>query len=303
MSTSAPPQLTDDELAQMFQRCCNWGRWGPDDERGTLNFIDAGTRVAAAGLVRSGRTVSLGADLSTTGSTANTRPLQHIMMHAQHHAGSAMDYIGIAPHGYSVTHLDAIGHVYWQDRIYNDRDAAAACTPRGLSFGSIYAQRDGVVTRGVLLDVAAARGLRWLAPEEFITPGDLEAAERLAGVQVRRGDAVFVHVGLEPREAEATQADPAHRAGLHATCLPWLHEREIAVYSGDCIERLPYPRRALPLHQIGLAGMGLVLLDWPFMPPLVSACREEGRAEFLLVVAPLRIPAGTGSPVNPLAVF
>jgi len=299
------PQPADEELAELFRRCCNWGRWGPDDELGTLNYIDPAARVAAARLVRSGRAVSLGADLSTEPSAKNPRPVQHLMLYENHNGGSALDYVGVAPHGYAVTHLDAVAHVYWQDHVYGGRNAADVCTPRGLGFGSVYAQRDGIITRGVLLDVAAARGTRWLEPDEFVTPADLDAAERHARTRLRRGDAIFVHVGLEAREAAHGPEDVSRRAGLHAGCLPWLHEREVAVYSGDCVERVPYPSAAMPvpLHQIGLAAMGLVLLDCPRMAGLVEACRAEERHEFLLSVAPLRIPAGTGSPVNPLALF
>jgi kynurenine formamidase len=157
----------------------------------------------------------------------------------------------------------------------------------------------------VLLDVTAARGVPYLAPEDTVTAEDLAAAEKHAGVRVESGDAVFVHIGLERREADQGTEDPAARAGLDAGCLPWLHEREVAVYSGDCVERIPYPSQAvpLPLHQIGLVAMGLVLLDCPRLAELVAACEDTGRHEFLLTVAPLRLPGATGSPVNPLCVF
>ena len=129
----------------------------------------------------------------------------------------------------------------------------------------MYAQRGGIVTRGVLLDVAGARGVPFLTPGEAVTSDDLTAAERSSGTTVRTGDAVFVHVGLERREAEQGLEDPSVRAGLDASCLPWLHTREVAVYSGDCVDQIPFPSAAvpLPLHQIGLVAMGLVLLDCP----------------------------------------
>jgi kynurenine formamidase len=122
---------------------------------------------------------------------------------------------------------------------------------------------------------------------------------------VDRGDAVFVHIGLERREADQGTENPGMRAGLDGDCLPWLHDREVAVYSGDCVERIPYPSKAvpLPLHQVGLVAMGLVLLDCPRLADLVVACSDTGRNEFLLTVAPLRLPGATGSPVNPLCVF
>lgn len=305
MHGNNPPELSDDGLVELFERCRNWGRWGPDDELGTLNYITPDKRAAAAGLVSSGTVVSLGFDLSTVTSAKNRRPVNHVMLYADYHSSAALDYIGVAPHGYTVTHLDAVSHVHWENKAYNGHTASEIYTAQGLRFGSVYAQREGIITRGVLLDVAAARSRRWLDPTEYVLPEDLEAAERLAGVRVGTGDAIFVRIGLEPREAVEGPEDISRRAGLHAHCLEWLHSREVSVYSGDCVERLPYPSRRMPrpLHQIGLAAMGLVLLDCPAVEQLARACRAVHRYEFMLAVAPLRIPNGTGSPVNPLAIF
>jgi kynurenine formamidase len=204
-----------------------------------------------------------------------------------------------------MTHLDAITHVFWEGNAYNGRRATDLLSPGGLRAGSVYAQRGGIITRGVLLDVAGARGVPFLTPGEAVTADDLTAAERRSGTAVRTGDAVFVHVGLERREAEQGLEDPTVRAGLDASCLPWLHTHEVSVYSGDCVDQIPFPSATvpLPLHQIGLVAMGLVLLDCPRLKDLVSTCAELGTHEFLFTVAPLRIPGGTGSPVNPLCLF
>lgn len=299
------PHLSEAELLDLFERCSNWGRWGEDDELGTLNLVTAQTTLRAVRTVTRGVPVSLGADLSTERSSKNPRPVIHQMLYEQHQPESALDFVGVAPHGFAVTHLDAVGHVYFQNRLYNGRAASDAVRSDGLAFGSIHAMRDGIVTRGVLLDVAAARGVPWLAPGDYVRTEDLIEAERLSGVQVESGDAVFVHVGLQRWETEHGPEDATLRAGLHAECLPWLLEREVAVYSGDCVERMPYPSRAvpLPLHQIGLAAMGLCLLDCPRLTPLLERCHRFARHEFLLILAPLRLPGGTGSPVNPIAVF
>jgi kynurenine formamidase len=147
--------------------------------------------------------------------------------------------------------------------------------------------------------------LPWLNPGEPVWPEDLDAAERLAGVKVMSGDAVFVRVGLSKREAAEGPEDPSRRAGLTAECLPWLHEREVAVYSGDCIEMLPQPyeRLASPLHQIGLVAMGLSILDVPELEELAETCRSLSRYEFMVTYAPLRVLGGTGSAVNPICLF
>lgn len=297
--------MTEDELAGLFERCSNRGRWGADDELGTLNYITDEKRRAAAALVRTGRAVSIGRDMSTVPDRVNTDPVRHRMLYDQDPPVSALDSFELSTHGFALTHLDAITHVFWHGDAYNGQRAADLLSPAGLRSGSVYAQRNGIVTRGVLLDVAAARGVPYLAAGDMVTAGDLTAAEKHAGVRVESGDAVFVHIGLERREADQGTEDPADRAGLGADCLPWLHEREVAVYSGDCVERIPYPSTAvpLPLHQIGLVAMGLVLLDCPRLADLVAACEDTGRHEFLLTAAPLRLPGATGSPVNPLCLF
>lgn len=298
--------MTDEEIIALFDRCSNRDRWGADDELGTLNYITDAKRREAAALVCHGRTVSIGRDLSTVADRLNTDPLRHRMLFDAVAPVSALDSIELAPHGFALTHLDAITHVYWRGEAYNGQRAEDLLSPGGLRSGSVYAQREGIVTRGVLLDVAGVRGVPYLSPGEAVTAEDLTAAEKRSGTTLTSGDAVFVHVGLERREAEqGSVEDPSVRAGLDASCLPWLHDRQVAVYSGDCVEQIPFPSAAvpLPLHQIGLVAMGLVLLDCPRIADLAAACAELGTAEFLLSVAPLRIPGGTGSPVNPICLF
>lgn len=297
--------FSDDELAQLFERCSNRGRWGNDDEKGTLNYITAEHRVRAAQLIKEGLSVSLGKDLRPQSSSGSAPRVVHYMLYEQIEAISALDFVGIAPHGFDVTHMDALGHVYWEGRAYNGRNSTDICQPTGLSHASVWAMRDGIFTRGVLLDVADSRGVPWLESDAFVDPADLEAAERKQGIRVGEGDAVFVRIGLGAREAKQGPEDPTRRAGLSAECLPWLHERKVAVYSGDCVERTPYPSAhvPLPLHQIGLAAMGLVLVDCPEIEELTQLCTRLNRYDFALVVAPLRIINGTGSAVNPLAVF
>ena len=298
--------MTEDEVLALFDACSNAGRWGPDDELGTLNFITDATRVRAAGLVREGRPLSIGKDLDTVWSLRNPDPVVHRMLYLQHDAPtSSLDSIEIASHGFSTTHIDALGHVYFEGQIYNGRKASDVVKREGLAAASIHAYREGIFTRGVLLDVAAARGVDWLEPHEGVWVDDLERAEEMAGVKVTSGDAIFVRVGLSAREAAQGKEDPSARAGLEAECVRWIHEREVAVFSGDCIERLPQPysRLTMPLHMIGLASMGLAILDATELEELRLVCRDLKRYEFLLTCAPLRLRGGTGSPVNPIAVF
>ncbi|MCW2870411.1 cyclase family protein [Actinacidiphila oryziradicis] len=297
--------MTDEEIDALFERCSNVGKWGPDDELGTLNYITNDKRLQAIGLVRHGQTVSIGRDLSTRSSRLNSNPVVHRMLFDADPPQSALDSIELATHGFAFTHLDAITHVFFEGRAYNGQQASDLLRPVGLQSGSVYAQREGIVTRGVLLDVTAVRGVPFLAPGEAVTAEDLSAAEERSGTTVEPGDAVFLHVGLERREVEQGIEDPSVRAGVDASCLPWLHDKQIAVYSGDCVDQIPFPTRRLPLplHQVGLVSMGLVLLDCPQIAELVATCAELITNEFLLVAAPLRLPGGTGSPVNPICIF
>jgi kynurenine formamidase len=298
-------QLSDDELVDMFHRCSNSGRWGPDDEQGTLNYITPEKRRAAAALVRTGEVLSVGRDLSTTQTKTNPRPVSHMMLYSPRGSSSSTDAFSIASHGMVVTHMDALCHFSWEDNMYNGRRASESIGGNGASWGSIYAQRQGIFTRGVLLDVAAARGVPWYLPDEYVTVADFEAAEQRQGVRLESGDAIFVRTGMERMEAEEGEQDIYPRAGLHAECIEWMHERQVSVYGGDCIEKLPYPSERFPsaLHLIALASMGMPILDWPSLTELSETCERLERWDYLLTTAPLRLPGGTASPINPLCLF
>jgi predicted dehydrogenase/kynurenine formamidase len=301
-----PDFPTETALDTLFDEVSNKGRWGAGDQLGTLNHITTETRRAAAQLVREGHAVSIGRDLDTVQSPNNPSPVRHTMAYQAHTPIGAVDEIAMNLHGFANTHLDAIAHVYRGEDVYNGRSAPDVVTGAGLTFGDICAQRDGIFTRGVVLDIAGARGVDWLAPDDRVTVADLVAAEEAEGIRVGTADAVFLYVGLQKREAAEGPESLAERCGIMPEVIGWMHEREISVYSGDCIEVFPNPygpRYAIYLHSIGLAAMGLVLLDIPAMEPLVEACRAHGRSDFLLSMAPLRLKGGTGSPVNPTALF
>lgn len=303
-ATSRAEDLSDKELEAMFHRCNNAGRWGPDDELGTLNYITPEKRVAAAGLVRIGEVVSAGRDLSENQSKVDPRPVQHMVMY-NGNGPSIGDYFSMAPHGMVVTHLDALCHFSVDGKLYNGRKRSDTVSAGGAKWGSIHAMQQGIFTRCVLLDVAAARGVPWYEANEYVTVADFEAAEERQNVRVGSGDAIFVRTGMERMEAEQGLQDVYPRAGLHAECVEWMHKREVAVYGGDCIEKLPYPseRFTSPFHMIALVAMGLPILDWPALTELAHTCERLERWEYHLSVGPLRLPGGTGSPVNPLCTF
>ncbi len=320
---------SDQELDTLFERVSNAGRWGADDELGTLNFITSEKRRSAAALVQAGRVVSLAHSLAARPTATRPQQVDHRMLYWNvpdnplRAPPSAGDYLGLEIHQHGVTHLDSVSHIGSRDgRVYNGRRFDDVAAEDGLRHGSVFAQRDGIVSRGVLLDVAAALGVGWLEPDHQISADQLEVAECHGNIQVGRGDVIVVRAGVESRE-DAHGPSPLG-PGPGPDAVAWLHEREIAVYAGDAPEHLAEagarilgllplePREdavrspsAFPLllHQIAIPSMGLVLLDYCRVEALARLCADLGRYEFLFVAAPLALPGGTGSPVNPLAIF
>lgn len=297
------PRLTTEQVLELFVSCSNAGRWGSDDQLGTVNYITPDVRLVALRTVTAGVAVSIGKDLVVKGSRQSPPSAVHIMTYAEHSPMAALDVLILSPHGLEMTHIDAVGHSYFEGRQYNERLAAHNVLSEGIVHGSIMALADGLITRGILLDVAAARGVDFLPQGTGVSAEDIQDAERRSGTRVRSGDAIFVRTGIDLMPSN--DRDHQARTGVLADVVPWLHERQVAIYSGDCIERTPsgYDRVPMPLHQVGLVAMGLCMLDSPDVEKLRLACQRFGRNEFLLTVAPLRIPGGTGSSVNPIAVF
>jgi kynurenine formamidase len=311
------PALPDEAtLVGWFDSLSNWGRWGEDDRLGTLNLITPEVRVAAAGLVTTGRTVSMSRELDPEQPDPLGRGSvlqRYMMLYEQHDYGpgarfkGCREFIGIVPHG-SATHLDALSHVMWDDRMYNGVPAGAVTSIEGATEHDVTSVSDGVITRGVLLDIPALRGERWLGPGELVFPEELEAAEARQGVRVREGDALALHTGNFRRIAEEGLHPDNHAPGYAAACLPWFRERGVALITSDGIndaQPAGYggPSLGLPVHAVGIVAMGLWLLDNSALDELAGACAELGRWEFLFSMAPLKLLGSTSSPVNPIAVF
>ena len=310
---------TEAEVLGYFESCSNWGRWGNDDEVGTLNFITPERRRRAAGLVRDGRTVSCARLIPTSTSEEDfPSPPLHFMTSSGDRwtdkatppdsLQSAGDFIGLAFHGFAVTHVDSLCHIFRDGRMYNGHPASEVSTASGAAIQSIDVARDGIVGRGVLLDIARLRGVDWLEPGEGVFPEDLEAAERAAGVEVGPGDILLCRFGtVAMRNAHGPSKGVFdRRPGLHAACCPWLHERQVSALGSDTAQDLfpsGYSGLRAPMHQVGIVAMGLWLIDNCDLEALGDICAETRRAEFLLTVGALRIEHGTGSPVNPIAMF
>jgi kynurenine formamidase len=295
---------TGDVLA-LHETLSNWGRWGADDQLGALNLITPEVTAAAAATVRSGRTVSCARPLDTRPAVDNPHPVAHHMIGTATEGGGA-DYIALAPHGFATSHIDALCHIFHEGRIYNGYPVEAV-TAHGATQLGIHHLRSGIVTRGVLLDIPAQRGVDALEPGEPVFPEDLEAAEEAGDLRVRAGDALLVRTGRWRWRAEHGPWDASTlAAGLDASCLPWLRERDVATLGSDCVSDV-LPSRVegvvMPIHTVVIVALGVHLMDNLDFDALAEVCAEERRWEFLFTVAPLVLRRGTASPVNPIAVF
>jgi len=305
-------QLTAEQVKAMFEKHSNWGRWGKDDQRGALNFITDEKRARAAKLALSGETVSMSLPLATLPAPDNPTPVTHLMVQAGSDALNTPlpysgDYFAIAPHGLANTHLDALCHVFWQGKMYNGFDASEVGS-HGARKCAIDVARNGIVSRGVLLDIPKIKKAEWIEPGDRIMPSDLDAAQKDHRVQVEEGDVLLVRTGRAKRRKVKGGWDPWREGlpGLDASCLPWLHERRIAVLGSDgASDAMPsgYEGVLLPIHVGTLVAMGVHLIDNADFDAASEACARGGRYEFLFVMAPLVLERGTASPVNPLAVL
>ena len=305
-------EVTAAEFDALFEAVSTWGRWGQDDQRGALNYLTTERVVAAAGLVRSGETLTLSVPLDTQAGIDNPAPADHHMITlGDEDIGSgslrfAKDYVGADYHNPSHSHIDAFCHVAFKGALYNGK-STATLTSEGATADDIGGLEDGLVGRGVLLDVPGLRGVPWLEPGEHVFPDDLENCERREGVSVDEGDILLVRTGHARRRAELGPWDSnSIKAGLHPTCAPFLAERRIAALGSDGnSDTTPSPVAGIefPIHALALNAMGVHLLDYLQFEGLVAACERTGRWEFLFVGAPLRVVGGTGSPLNPLAVL
>ncbi|WP_371501202.1 cyclase family protein [Kitasatospora sp. NBC_00374] len=305
------PRQSRDEFRALY-RSLRESAAGRTGGRGALETITAATVRAAAGEVRLGRTVTMAAPVETRPGPDNPQPAGHRLTgppedeaHA-HGLHFATDHFGMNVHGDADSHLDALCHVVYDGTLHGGVPATTV-TPTGATALSVELARDGIVGRGVLLDIPRLRGVPWLEPGDHVTADELRAAERAQQVRVGEGDLLFVRVGHRRRRTESGPWDAAHaRAGLHPDAVRFAAERRIAALGGDGNnDTAPSPTEgvAFPVHVLAVHALGLHLLDYLQFEDLVPICAQHGRWSFLCVVAPLRLPQATGSPVNPIAIL
>lgn len=311
---SADRIVTLARLAEWEQSLSNWGRWGPDDQRGTLNLITREKTREAATLVREGITVTLqhfvteeqAIDSQTFG------PTEHWMSRIDEDTGLpsfALDEIQFSLHDGMLSHLDALCHYrteldgeYVIFNGYPQNLGVNGCEDLAIDrMGTSY------VTRGVLVDIPLLKGVDWLDPSTPIYPEDLEAWEEFAGVTIGSGDALLVRTGRwAMRDAEGPWAYNRGGAGLHASVLPWLRERDVAILVGDAVNDVQPSGVAginRPIHQLTQVNLGLPLVDNGYLKDVARVAAELERWEFMVSIQINPVPGGTASPFNANATF
>jgi hypothetical protein len=303
---SAPrPVVTAAEFLRWQTELSNWGRWGKDDELGTLNLITAARRKQAFGLAKEAFPVSLARDANITKGVDNPCPLEwELTTDLPETVTDRIAYPCI--HGPGTTHLDSFAHMFFDGKMWNGYSRNLVTKQGGAAKVSILTMKNGILTRGVLYDIPKLKGVPYLEPGTRIFPEDLEAWEKMAGVKAGPGDALVLRWGKWARRAKVGPQPGDLAAGLDNSVIPWLKKRDIGLLVWETAGYQPQPPGDLArnaLHNFVLEILGVHILDRADLEAVSEAAAERKRWEFMLTVAPMPIPNGTGSPVNPLAIF
>lgn len=306
------------QVLEWMTSLSNWGRWGNDDQKGCLNLITPEKRKQAAALVRDGVAVSCARPITTEITPDITYQVQRYMVDSGEGRDTdpperrlvrrgAAEFIGMVFHGQTITHIDALSHYSWQGKLYNGKPANLITSREGAQTHSIEAAAEGIVTRGVLLDVTQVRNVPWLAADDPVMPEDLEAAEEWEGVHVEEGDLLLVRTGNYRRRLEqgpVPNTEPM--TACQVACTPWFKKRGVAMLGTDTpndVRPSQYATITSPLHTMSLVTLGMWLIDNANLEELAQACQQRNRYEFMLAMGPLRLRHVTGCPVNPVALF
>jgi kynurenine formamidase len=305
-----------DKVHEIAGKVSNWGRWGADDEIGTLNLVTREVLRRAAACVKRGVVFSLGLPLDAngpmTGMGGRVNPI-HLMSMIDVGLDARPDSIRFADDYITMplqcaTQWDSLAHAWYGGKLYNGRPAATITAFGAAKNGIDKLARRGVVSRGVLLDVARGRGVDRLASGEVVRPADLEAAEAAERVRVESGDVLLVRTGWLSVFRVDGDRDRYRMAGpgLGIDCVEWLHAREVAAVATDTYMVEIYPGEdpavVLPLHMLCIRDMGLTLGEMFALDELAADCAADGTWDFLFTAPPLPVTGGVGSPINPLAV-
>jgi len=305
--------FTTADLSEYLKERRNWGRWGSDDQLGAGNMITPEVRLSAGALIRTGLTLSLSRPLPTESGPANPHPFQHYVKELPGSEGGVVDFYGAFYHGVSYTHIDALNHLWGPDGMWNGREPSQEVGFNGVSWADVDTWSNGILTRGVLLDVPLYRGAPYVTMESPVSDSELAAIAARQGVETRPGDALIVYSGRAAWDVENPPWGSEHvktdggvvvkRPGLHASCIRFIRDSDASVLVWDMMDHKPNEFGVRWTVHAVLSQYGVALVDNALLEPLAQACAEAERYEFALVLAPLRVIGGTGSPINPIAIF
>jgi kynurenine formamidase len=265
-------------------------------------LITPAKRKQALSLAKTGQTVSLVHNPITDKAEDNNNPFEHTML-----PGFNMDRYGVAYHGYAHSHLDALCHILYKDQTYNGYARAVVNTDKGCTRLGIDNLKQGLITRAVLLDIPRLKGAPYLEPGTAVYQEDVEAWEKMSGTKIQSGDVILLRTG---RWARRDQVGPWNvgrsAAGFHASIIPFIKERGVAVVGSDAASEVTpsmVEGIALPVHTLLIPALGVNILDNQDLEALAELCAKLKRWEFMITLNPLPVTGGTGSPMNTLATF
>lgn len=300
------PPLKTPDIERMMKEVSNHGRWGRDDQLGTVNLITAAKRKQAATLVKEGTSVSLSHNPSTEKTVDNPAPLELTMRGLKPGTSVVLDEWRVSHHGFTFTHLDALCHWLHQGKMYNGVDAAAI-TEKGCAKEGIENYKDGILTRGILIDIPRLKAVPYLEPGTPIFPEDIEAWEQKARVKIAPGDAVLIRTGRWARRAALGPFSiQGTSAGLHVSAVPLLRTRDVALIGSDVgLDVAPSAVEGVgnPVHTVLMVGMGMAIIDNADLERLAETAARLNRWEFMFSAAPIPVTGATGSLLNAIATF
>jgi len=301
---------TRQDFDQLMKQLSNWGRWGKNDQLGAVNLITPAKRKQALGSVKEGFSVSMARTAEMEPAIDNPRPIVHEM--AKRRAanppsdiGGASDSFLISYHGLVHTHMDAFCHRTYKGQMYNGMPTSAI-TDKACDEGSIFSFKDGIITRGVLMDIPRLKGVDYLEPGTRIYPEDLDAWAKQAHLTVGPGDAVLIRTGRWARRDAKGPWDTSQLAGLYITCAKWLHEHDVAILGSDAAEDVhPSGIEGIvePIHALVLIAMGMPIFDNLDLEAVSNEAAKRNRWDFLVTASAAAVPGATGSVLNPIATF
>jgi kynurenine formamidase len=303
---------TPADFVTLQKELSNWGRWGADDQTGAVNLITPAKRRAAMRLAREGASYSMARNAETKEAVDNAMPIMRKTIRtgaSVSHTGiaSTSDNFFIAYHGLAHTHMDTLSHFAVDGKLYNGFSVDTV-TEEGAAKNSIISYKNGIITRGVLYDMARHKGVEWLEPGDAIYPEDLDAWEKKAGVKVQSGDVMIVRTGRwARRDAKGPWVTGKEGlAGLHMSCARWMHARDVAILGGDDAQDVQPSRVegvSQPIHALCIVAMGMPIFDNLELELVGGEAAKRKRWEFLVTASPAAVPGATGSVLNPIASF